>query len=56
MLEDDEIVLHQQRLLALHVDEHVRIAMVEVVYCDALQAFDRLQQLFVGPGTLQRRV
>ena len=55
-LEDDEIVLRQQCLLALHVYIHVRVLLIEVVQGDPLQAVDGLQQLPVGPGALQRRV
>ena len=56
VLEDDEIVLCQQCLLALHVYIHVRVLLIEVVQGDPLQAVDGLQQLPVGPGALQRRV
>ena len=52
MLEDDEIVLRQQCLLALHVYIHVRVLLIEVVQGDPLQAVDGLQQLPVGPGAL----
>lgn len=56
MLEDDDVVLRQQGLFPFHVDEHIRIALAEIVQGDPLQPLDGVQQLFVGPGTLQRRV
>jgi hypothetical protein len=34
VLEDDDVVLRQQGLFPFHVDEHVRIALAEIVQGD----------------------
>ena len=47
---------YHSRPVPFHVDEHVRIALAEIVQVIPPAPRDGVQQLFVGPGTLQRRV
>ena len=56
MLEDDDIVVHQQLLFAWHVNAEIRVFFIEIVECHILQVPHGSDEPSINPGFLEGRV